>query len=350
MNILGSGGVWVGLFSHIDSVSRASLELLLKLKGIGIKEQGKEYFVDESTFKTIDKLMKNRELRVGGNAGNAAYFLGSLGIECNLSAPVRPKELMAFFQDLPVFFWGVRRKRAKMAIKDDPPYEHIVLELFPPLSSFKRTIISWDPMTMGGQLDMGFWEKMKSGIFFLSGLHLIRERERVEDVVERLKKKNVKMYLEVGEPTGTMKYAVDRLIEEGLVDHMGMNEREAMAVFGAEPDDVGAMMKELSCGVTIHTTDFVASTNTKMLRPLIDAVEAWAMGDLQYYRQTITMPLRRTPDGTTPTRNLPFLEKLTGLGDATGALDAIRVFDPKKMKKLVGALPFYGTNEFPSRF
>lgn len=341
--------IWVGLFTHLDSVFRATLDLLLKLKGMGITEHGKEYFVDETKFRTLEKLMPGRELRVGGNAGNAAYFLGNLGVECNLSAPIRPEALMQFFNDLPVYFWGVRRKNAKTARKDDPAFEHLVLELFPPLSKYRRTIISWDPMTMGGQLDEGFWGKMQEGILLLSGLHLIEKKGPVEEVIDRLKKRRLRTYLELGEPTKTMKHALNRLLEEGLLSHVGMNEREAAALFKAGPDDTKAVAGETSCGVTIHNTEYVASTDTKMLRNLMDAVESWAMGGIEYYRQVATLPLKRAPNGTAAARSLPFMTRATGLGDSVAALDAVRVFDPEKMKGLVGRLPFYGSDKFPPK-
>ena len=340
---------WIGLFSHIDSVSRGTLDLLLQLKGMKITEHGKEYFVDKTQFKTIRTLMKTRETRVGGNAGNAAFFLGNLGIECVLSAPKRPKELMGFFDRLPVFFWGIRKKRAKSAVKDDPVHEHIVIELFPPLSNSKRTVISWDPVTVEGQLDVGFWKKMQSGLFFLSGLHLIEKKSSVDVIIDKLKDRKVRTYLEIGEPTKVMKYAVKKLSDEELINHIGMNEREAKAIFGAEPDEANKVSKETSCGVTIHTLDYVSSTNTKMLRPLIDIIESWAMGNLLYYKQVITLPLKRAPKGAVPTRSLPFMEKTAGLGDSTGVLDMIRIFDPKKMEKLVKVMPFYGTDKFPTR-
>jgi len=336
--------IWVGLFAHVDSVARATLELLLKLKGLGIEEHGKEYFVDETKFRTVDRMIPGRERRVGGNGGNAAYFLGKLGVKCNLSAPVRPEALMKFFYDLPVYFWGVRKKRAKSAGRDDPVPEHIVIELFPPLSNYRRTIISWDPMTMEGWLDEGFWARMKEGIFLLSGIHLIQKRGAVDEIIERLKKRRVRTYFELGEPTKALKHALNRLLEEGLVGHLGMNEREARKIFGAGPEDVKEVSREVSCGVTIHNPEYVTSTDGKMLRPLVDVVEAWAMGDLAYYKQVVTLPLKRSPKGTTPGRNLPFLGKVTGLGDAVAALDAVRVFDPRTMEELIRELPFHRSN------
>lgn len=337
--------VWVGLFAHLDSVSRASVELLLQLKGLGIEEHGREYFVDEARFRTIDKLLDGRELRVGGNGGNAARFLGELGVECELSAPIRPPELMRFFHGLPVFTWGVSRKNAEIAARgDDPSFEHLVLELFPPLSDYKRTIISWDPMTREGWLDEGFWKNMDGGTLVLSGLHLVQRKEAVEDIIERLRGKKVRTYLELGEPTDTLEYAVQRLVEEDALGHMGMNEREARALFGVGPEGAQEVAREAGCGVTIHNTEFAASTEGDMLRNLIDAVSAWAMGGLSYYRQVTTLPLKGAPRGATPSRSLPFLQRTTGLGDAFAALDAIRVFDPQRMEDLVRGLPFYGSD------
>jgi hypothetical protein len=340
----GGRDVWIGLFTHVDSVSRGTLDLLLQLKGLGITEHGKEYFVDETKFRTIDKLIERRSMRVGGNAGNAAYFLGKLGVGCNLSAPVRPAQLMEFFHGLPVSFWGTQRKNAEIAARDDPSFEHLVIELFPPLSNYKRTIISWDPMTREGWLDQGFWNHMDRGILLLSGLHLVENKGAVEDVVARMKGKRVKTYLELGEPGETLKHALDRLLEEDLVHHIGMNEREASAMFGAGPADAAAVTKETGCGVTIHTTEFTASTEKAMLRPLTDMVEAWAMGGPSYYRQVTTLPLKQAPKGAVPARSLPFMERATGLGDAFAALDAIRVFDPKRMEKLVRRFPFHGAD------
>jgi len=348
MGGIGQKPMYIGLFSHLDSVSRASLETLLKLKGIGIKEHGKEYFVDKTKFKTIKSFIKTSETKVGGNAGNAAYFLGNLGIECTLSAPSRPKELMDFFRDLPVIFEGVRQKTASSAIRDDSLYEHLSLELFPPLSNFKRTIISYDDMTKNGEVDQSFWSKMKKGILFLSGFHLIEKQEKIDAIIDQVKK-NMEVYLEIGEPNKNMAYAVDRLIEERKLNHLGMNEREAKSLFNAKSTDVGDIKEEVGCGVTIHTLDYVTSTNKKMLRPMIDAVEAWAMGSLKNYKQVVTLPLKRTPKGATPTRSLPYLASLTGLGDAMAGLDALRVFDEKRMENLIRALPFYDTDKFPTK-
>lgn len=341
--------IWVGLFAHIDSVARGTLELLLELKKIGITDHGKEYTVSETKFKKINKIIESREWRVGGNGGNAAHFLGNLEIECNMSAPIRPKKLMKFFYDIPVYFWGTRRKGAKSAQRNDPEFEHLVIELFPPLSNEERTIISWDPITRDGKLDEPFWNNMKKGIFVLSGLHLIEKKERIDEIINRLKEKKVKTYLEVGEPTANMKYAFDRLLDEKLIHHIGMNEHEAEALFGLKPLELVEAVTDMDYGVTVHTPEFVCSTTKPMLRPLIDIVQAWAMGTPQYYRQIISLPLKRIPNGGIPTRNLPFVEVLTGLGDATSALDAIRVFDHKRMEKIVKALPFYGTDKFPSK-
>ena len=344
-----SKGIWVGLFAHIDSVTRGTLDLLLELKKMGIKEHGKEHFVSEAKFRKINGLVEMREWRVGGNAGNAALFLGNLGVECNLSAPTRPKMLMEFFDGLPVFVWGLRRKAAKMSGKNDPAYEHLVIELFPPLSESGRTIISWDPMTKEGQLDAGFWENMDKGIFLLSGLHLIEKRKKINEIIDRLREKKMKVYLETGEPTRNMKYAFDRLLDEKLVHHIGLNEKEAEALFELRPHELVDASKDLEFGVTIHTPDFVTSTKTPMLRNMVDAIQAWAMGDLRHYKQVTSMPLKRVANGETPTRSLPFIEVLTGLGDATAALDAIRVFDPKRMEKITRVLPFYGSDKFPSK-
>ncbi|MBR9680737.1 MAG: hypothetical protein GOU98_02840 [Candidatus Altiarchaeota archaeon] len=348
MGSIGQKPLWIGLFTHLDSVSRATLDILLKLKGMGIKEHGKEYFVTKTTFNTLKKFINVSETRVGGNAGNAAYFLGKLGISCHLSAPYRPKELMKYFDDLPVSFHGVREKTSKSAIRDDPIYEHISLELFPPLSQFKRTILSWDDMTTEGHIDKSFWSKMKDGILLLSGFHLIKEKEKIDEVISKIQK-NMKVYLEVGEPNENMAYAIDKLIEEKKLHHIGMNEREAKILFNAKSTDAKEIKDELGCGVTIHTIDYVTSTNKKLLRPLIDIIEAWTMGDLRYYKQVITLPLKRSPNGVVPTRSLPFVAITTGLGDSFSGLDAIRVFDEKRMEKIVNSLPLYGSDKFPAK-
>ncbi len=349
MNIPDKNDIWIGLFTHLDSVARGSLDLLLKLKGMGIEEHGKEYFIDDSTFKTINKILTTTETQVGGNAGNAAFFLGNLGLDCNLSAPFRPERLMNFYAGLPVYFWGARRKTATAGIrKKDPCFEHIVIKLFKPLSNKGRTILSFDEMTQKGELDKGFWEKMTKGIFLLSGFHLIKSKKRISEIIDKLASKNMTVYLEMGEPSSSMKFAVKKLLNENLVNHIGMNEREAQKIFKLNYQNLKTKSEELECGITIHTPDYVTSTNKKMLRSSIDIVQAWAMGSFLQYKQVLSLPLKRTPKGTIAGRALPYLERQVGLGDAFSAIDAIRLFQPKKMENLISRLPFYGTDQFPS--
>ncbi len=326
--------IWLALFAHLDIEAVPSVEDLLRLRGMGFSDFNREYFIDEQTFNTLRKFLRIRSVDVGGNAGNMAYFLGKLGVESNLSAPVRPRELTELFKGLPVYVWNHRRKLLSRASREDPAFAHIVLELRPPYTKEgARMIFTWDEMVTEGRIDFAFWEHVDNGILVVSGFHLIRNRRNLLNIIERVKgarEKGAKVYLECGEVTWSMSTAFKALLNH--IDAVGMNEREAEKLLGANFIVGAKRLEKRGIKVTVHTPDWVYSTEKFLLRKAIDIVEAWAFGGS--YTSVTHMVLKRAPDWAVPTRKLPYMARSKGLGDAFAALDAIRLFDPEMLDKI----------------
>jgi len=326
--------IWLGLFVHLDLIVHPTLEDLLRLRGLGFEDFNTEYVIDEEMYRTLMRFLKVRREEIGGNAGNMAHFLGLLGIECNLSAPVRPRKLAEMFEDMPVFVWNHRKKLFSAAYRRDPLFSHIIIELKPPfVEEGSRMILTWDRMVEEGWCDRGFFANASEGLAVLSGFHLIRSAKGLKEMVGRvkeLKERDLKLYMECGVPTESMRKAFRKL--KDTVDAVGMNEIEARELLGKNFIQKARELAEKGVEVTIHSPFWVFSTREELLRKVTDLTGAWAMNTS--YTRVTHLPLRSFPIGV-PTRRLPRIERTKGLGDVFAVLDALRLFCPDKMEEVV---------------
>ncbi len=305
----------LALFVHLDEkfeVSKAPCKL------------GEERLISKDEYLELKERFGDGELSIGGNAGNAAVFLNQLGVKHLLSAPIRPKKVVELLGNFTYF--ALQKGFGKEA-RNDPCFVHLVFE-----SSEGRCILTYDPMVFEGWLDELFWEKVE-GLLFISGFHLIRKRSRIREILELLEEKRERLviHLEFGEPNRSMAYAWKKMLELNLVDSASFNEREARLV-----GDVQSLHESEGLELSLHTPDFAFSTKEEGLRELIDVVSAFAMGDVRLYRKVKELALKGY--GKFSARILPYMERKTGLGDAFGALDAIRIHKPELFWKIISRL------------
>ncbi|MBR9681426.1 MAG: hypothetical protein GOV00_01365 [Candidatus Altiarchaeota archaeon] len=342
--------LWLGLFSHIDIICRPDVDKLLQLRGLGLDKVGKEYLLESTEMDMVAKILKAGEEWVGGNAGNAAYFLGNLGIECNLSMPSRFSTLSVLFKDLPVYVFGIRRKAAVDAARKDAVVAHWIAEVAPPLAKEPDRIIFTPANSHSNWYDEGFFNHMRSGLLYLSGLHLLENEEEVKKLADLLedRRKNLKVYIECGEVTKMMKFSFETLTRRYLVDAVGMNNNEAqlIGVTSGYPSKLAAQVDDFKedrgIEATVHAPKWAYSTHKKGLRSAIDLVEAWALDDLSLYKTMDDRPTWPDQAPATPARKLPEILRKTGLGDVCGILDAMRILDPTAFEvaiKQASALP-----------
>lgn len=346
----------MGLFTHLDRICRPNEDKLLKLRGLGYDTLGKEYLLEVDEMELVRKVLHAGADEVGGNAGNAAFFLGHLGLECDLAAPSRFPALTTLFEGLPVYVWGIRRKLLATSAKPrDPEIVHWIVEVKPPLvEEAGRMIFTHDPMTREGWLDGGFFNNLRGGVLFLSGLHLVQRTDRLKEVADmvedRRDKHDLKVYLEACEVSSgsQMKLAFELFTRRQLVDAVGMNEREAV-LLGTRSQFPGPIVDVIrdfhdrrGMDVTVHSAKWACSTRPEGLRNVIDLVEAWAMNDLSLYKTMDSRPVWPDAGPAIPTRKLPELLRLTGLGDAFAITDAMRLLAPERFREAlekVVALP-----------
>ena len=338
--------IYLALFAHIDLVARASLENLIELRKLSIRETGREYLVSERLFKKVKAIFKDFEKRAGGNAGNAAAFLNLLKLDHYLSAPVKSRQLLEVLGPHSYIFQQ-GPKRSINIKSSEPPVEHLVIEVPPNLvEGGARTIVSSDNMCRELWLDDEFWKHADHGLLFLSGFHLVdrKFRYRIGELMDILEAKpGLRIHLELGEPNSELRFALKKLLARGLVHSIGMNEHEAALISKAkEPSALFAAAKDFSSeheiDLTIHSPRWVFSTNVSRLRTAIDIIEAYSLGDLGFYGTVIGMPLWRPPRGAAGTRRLPWMDRETGLGDAFAILDALRLHAPVVFEKATESL------------
>jgi len=184
-----------------------------------------ERLIDRKLFEFLKEGFKGTR-KLGGNACNSALVLSELGIPSVLSCPVRPESIMEILG---------KHKEVKLADKrgfldpvkaarKDPEYEHLSFE-----KKDHRNIFTFDPMSYECMLDEHFWEKIKlADILWLCGFHLVswKHKNRVDLISDMLTEARCKVHLELGEGTETVSYAIRKLIENGVLHSLGMNEQE----------------------------------------------------------------------------------------------------------------------------
>ncbi|MBR9679835.1 MAG: hypothetical protein GOU99_02170 [Candidatus Altiarchaeota archaeon] len=338
--------IYLGLFTHIDLVARGTLDRLIELKKLAISEPGKEYFVTKRTFEKAKKIFPYYEKRIGGNAGNAAYFLNQLGVEHIVAMPVKSRETLQLLGPHSLVF--NRGLKQAMNIKSSQPaIEHLAIEI--PLNLVEgggRILVSSDKMTREMMLDKEFMKKTEHGLLFLSGFHLINKKHKykIGELVDQLETKpGLKIHLELGEPNEQMSYAFKKLVSKGLVSSVSMNAHEAKLISKSiDPTVLVEKAREFSqkngLDVSIHTAHWAFSTSAGRLRTVVDIIQAYALGELGFYHTVLGMPIWPTPKGAVGTRRLPWINRTVGLGDAFSVLDALRIHNPLMFEKTTQAL------------
>jgi len=188
---------------------------------------GKEVTISKKEFGRMFLKIEEGEIRIGGNAGNAAIALNDLGYKVILSCPCRNELLMRLLQIYKNIFVckGKKEVRPINAIEKHPLYLHLIFK-----KGNERAIFTYDEISENFVLDQDFWNNIgKAKYLFLSGFHLIREKkykEKIDWLVEKLRKSKVRIHLEFGYGYKTMIKAFERLVEEDLLFSFGLDREE----------------------------------------------------------------------------------------------------------------------------
>jgi ADP-dependent phosphofructokinase/glucokinase len=298
-----------------------------------IKKGGKEFLISEKVYSELNSLFPKRETRLGGNGNNMGRALLSTGLDPLVSYPIRPKKLMHASPDFRVALEN-RFVTPKKAIRNEPEYDHVIFE-------FKndRHILSWDPMTSQGIFDYDFLKfacnSKFTDVLVLAYAHLLlpRYKKKTDIIIEELKNRP-KVHLEFG--TGSeesMRYAMGKFSENGCCDSFGMNEKECRIYFKASSENekdlmeasVNAMKEYSVKRVCVHNPSFAFSISEYAPQKEIEALKAAhavssESRDIKHFIEStgkyniclIKIEAR------------PNLKRLTGLGDAFAAVQAVK--------------------------
>jgi len=244
--------VFLGLFTNLDSVIRdfdiSKFEgikpsqptgSILNKKGEVLQvlkqNQDSEHIITKEIFDFL-KTKFLGEIKIGGNAGNAALALSELGIPCVLSCPLRSKSIT----DMLSKYKGIKLASERgfsypnKAISDDIEYEHFSFE-----GKKHRKIFTFDPMVHELTLDRNFWDRIKEAkIVWLCGFHLVspEHKNKIDHISDILQETKSRVHLELGQGTETIRYAISKMIDKGVVQSLGMNEIETKFIgFRGEP-------------------------------------------------------------------------------------------------------------------
>lgn len=345
--------IWIGLFSNVDIICRPDIDKLLQLRGLKFDELGKEYILDKTKIDTVANILDAGDEWVGGNAGNSAYFLGTLGLESNLSMTHRFKNLTSLFHQLPVYVYGIRKKFAADVAQNDKALVHWVAEVAPPLSKEAGRIIFTPKHSHKLWHDSGFFNHMKDGLFYLSGLHLMESENDIKELADLIedRRKHLQVYLEFGEPNKMMKFGFEYLTRRQLIDAVGMNDIEAR-ILGVESgypsrvaEHIEKFKEQRGLEITVHSSNWVYSTKSQGVREALDLVEAWALDDIGLFKTMGNRPLWTGQEPAVPARKLPEILRKTGLGDAFGILDAMRLLAPNNFKEAISLAANFKTEK-----
>jgi ADP-dependent phosphofructokinase/glucokinase len=356
--------VATGLYSHIDSVIKVDREVLgwirmskpkaIKSGTLGsigevicaLKESietiDDERLISESVFKSLRAQFPRREVRTGGNGNNMGKALLELGLVPLVSYPCRPEKLMRISGKFKVAC-GRKLEHPMNAIRNkDPEYEHLIFE-----SQEWRDIFTWDLTTSRGMFDDDFlrlaFDPMITDVAIISYAHLLspRYRKRTDHVLDFIKNKRPKVHLEFGLGSEqSMRYAMSKFSEGGFCDSWGFNERECMLYLrasSAESDDLEEAclraIKEYNLSrICVHSSKYAFSISRydskKEINALIEGCKAagiQASGKIGY-NSKISPLIKRIGNYNlcmVPTFYNAFPKKITGLGDAFAAVQAV---------------------------
>ena len=351
--------VFLGLFTNLDSIIKhydtrkfKGIEPLKPSKGVlsklgevvyVLKQRGdSEHLISKGLFEFLNKNFDG-EKKIGGNAGNAALILSELGIPCLLSCPSRPKTMM----DMLSKYKGVKMAKGRgfvnplEAVRDDPEFEHLSFE-----REDYRKIFTFDPVSFECVLDKDFWEKISSAdLLWLCGFHLVSEKygHKVNVISDMLEESKCKVHLELGEGTETIRYAIKKFVNSGVLHSLGMNEIETKFIgFEGDPlEDTDFFSEFMKAGglerLTIHSKEYRLTffrknreKNMKAGEESLKLSAAKTFGSMRKNLEGVSKLERyklKKIEGKNfvliPAYMTPKPKVLTGLGDTCSIVDAL---------------------------
>ena len=351
--------IFLGLFTNLDLVIKdyrlggfKGIEPLSPSKEILsepgevlhiLKQEGdSEHLITKELFEFLKKRFKGKR-KIGGNAGNAAMILSELGIPCVLSCPSRPETIM----DMLGRYKGVRVVREgcfispPKAAKSDSEFEHLSFE-----KEGYRKIFTFDPVSFGCVLDEDFWEKINSAdLLWLCGFHLVSEKykHKVDVISDMLEEAGCKIHLELGDGTETVRYAISKFVDSGVLHSLGMNEIETKFIgFKGDPLEHTDFFSEfMKAGglerLTIHSKEYRLTffrkdreKNMKAGEESVRISAARAFGNIRENLERISKlkryRLKRVRGKNfilIPAYVTPKPKVITGLGDTCSIVDAV---------------------------
>lgn len=353
--------VATGLYSHLDSVIKVDDAVLSWIKnskkerpkGIVLnsiekvvyalqKNEDDEFFISKEIYEKLSSLFPRREIRTGGNGNNAGRTLFELGIVPLVSYPTRSERLMRASPDFKVAVGSVTKTPIEAVRKDDPDYEHVIFE-----SEKWRSIFSWDLTLSEGIFDEGFlklaFDPKLTDIAIISYAHLLlpKYKNRTDYVLDFIKSKRPKIHLEFGMGSEeSMRYAMERFSENDACDSWGLNEIECKLYLKAgsegREDLIESALKALKeynlKRICVHSSKFVFSISTydvnkeaEALRDACLVAGSKASAVLKTRGKVLKKRLERYNLCLVPTFYNPHPRKLTGLGDAFSAVQAVKI-------------------------
>jgi ADP-dependent phosphofructokinase/glucokinase len=234
-----------------------SLEEVAYTLDDAIRNGGKEYLISEDVYVKFRSILKDRELRIGGNGFNMAQMLFMAGINPIVSYPSRSRKLMQFSPKFRVVE-GESLKTPLDAVRlIDQDYEHIIVEM-----EKTRHILSWDPITSQGIFDNDFLNfatnSSNADLLLLAYAHLILPsyKKKTDEIVDLLKTKRPKVHLEIGLGSKeSMEYAMKQLSDNQLADSWGMNEMECKEYLKSGTTDLEDMKEAALMAVEEYNVD-----------------------------------------------------------------------------------------------
>jgi len=234
--------IFLGLFTNLDSIItnydtgkfegiepvKPSKEILSEPGEVVYvlkQKHDSEHLIDKKLFEFLKRNFGGRK-KIGGNAGNASVILSELGIPSILSCPLRPRSIMEILSK----YKGIKLTNKTgfvdpiETIRDDLEFKHMCFE-----EKDHRKIFTFDPPSFDCMLDENFWEKINfADILWLCGFHLVSQKckNKVDSISDMLAEAKCKVHLELGEGTETIRYAIGKLIDNGVLHSLGMNELE----------------------------------------------------------------------------------------------------------------------------
>ena len=357
--------VATGLYSHWDSIIKVDKEILKWIKNSkgkksrktvlnsieeiiytlkdSIKNGDSESLISKKIYDQLNSLFPKREVRIGGNGNNMGRTLFELGITPLVSYPIRSEKLMKASPEFKIVV-GNNIKTTKEAIrKGDPEYDHIIFE-----SEKWRNIFSWDLMSSRGIFDEDFlkfaFNPKLIDVAIISYAHLLlpKYKKRTDIIVEYLKNKRPKIHLEFGLGCKeSMKYAMKKFVEYNACDSWGLDEKECKIYLKANSESIKDLIESALKAVKeynlkricIHSSRFAFSISKHDIKKEIDALTTGCFfASLKASDKSglergkiIKKRLDNYNFCLVPSFFIEHPKKLTGLGDAFTAVQAVKI-------------------------